>query len=198
MSTPGRAGFGRRAYGEKSYNKRVKTPIHLKNIVLRPARPGEGKTAGRLVEARVGWMEEKGIEQWPRKHYLAVYNPAYFEAAARRGELWVLEESGRILACAVILSRDERWRGREDASAWYVHNLASVPGAAGAGEMFLRLIEKEARRRKKCYLRLDCKTGARKINAYYREKGFRFAGYWGCPEYRGNLRQKKLIAGEEE
>ena len=169
----------------------------LRNLVLRRARRGEAEAAFRLVEGRVAWMEKTGISQWPRRHYLSVYNRAYFQAAVCRAELWLLFEGVRPLACAVVLTRDERWRGRDEASAWYVHNLASLPGVPGAGAAFLRLLEKEARRAQAEYLRLDCKTGARKINAYYRKKGFVFTGYWGNGEYRGNLRQKKLITGEE-
>lgn len=159
--------------------------------VLRPAQKGEEKTAFNIIEARVTWLEQKGISQWPRGHYLSVFSQAYFKKAQEKGTLWLLEQNGRTTACAVLLEQDERW-GQDNTPAWYVHNLASWPHCPGAGAQLLTLAEQEAARRGKRYLRLDCLTGARKLNAYYRTKGYRFAGYWKQPEYHGNLRQKLL------
>lgn len=160
-------------------------------VLLRPAKKGEEKTAFNIIEARVTWLEQKGISQWPRGHYLSVFSRAYFKKAREKGELWLLEQNGRAAACAVLLEQDERW-GQDHTPAWYVHNLASCPHSPGAGAQLLALAEQEAARRGKRYVRLDCLTGSRKLNAYYRTKGYRFAGYWKQPEYHGNLRQKLL------
>lgn len=140
-------------------------------------------------------MEERAIRQWPRAHYLQVFNEAYFEKAARKGQLWLLEQTGLAVACAVLLTQDARWR-YDRIPAWYVHNLAALPACPGAGALFLIRTEQEAARRGKRYVRLDCQTGARKLNAYYRQKGYRFAGYCKLPQYRGNLRQKLLLPEE--
>lgn len=154
--------------------------------------PAKAVLALALVEQRVSWLETKGIEQWERSHYLSRYNLAYFENAARLGRLWGLFEESRLVASAVLLDKDSRWKGFEDAPAWYVHNLASAVDKPGAGAEFLYWAEMKARELKKQFLRLDCRTGAKKINAYYEEKGFLYAGECEEPFYKGTLRQKKL------
>ena len=176
---------------QKRYNKKMLVKLEPQKCVFRAARVGEGKLAFELISQRVTWMEQRGISQWPREHYLQVFNQDYFEAAAKQGQLWFLEQDGCPAACAVLLEEDERW-GYDKQPSWYVHNLASLSTCPGAGALFLTLTEREAARRGKRYVRLDCLTGARKLNAYYRQKGYRFAGYWKQPQYRGNLRQKLI------
>ena len=157
-----------------------------------PLSPAQAKQAFALVEERVTWFENNGIDQWARAHYLSHYNLAYFENAARRGQLWGLFEGSRLVASAVLLDKDPRWQDYEKLPAWYVHNLAAAVDKSGAGTEFLRKAEVKARENKKHYLRLDCKAGAKKINAYYEEKGFAYVGEWGEDAYKGTLRQKKL------
>lgn len=166
--------------------------ICLQNTFLHQASPGQGGLAFALIERRISWMEQHGIEQWPRAHYLGVFNQDYFERAAGQGQLWLLRDSKAVLACAVVLEQDERWKGKDSAPAYYVHNLASLPQYPGAGGRLLVLLEEKALRDGKRFLRLDCKTGARKINAYYRRRGYQFAGYFRSEPYNGNLRQKPL------
>ena len=145
--------------------------------------PAKAVLALALVEQRVTWLETKRIEQWARSHY---------ENAARLGRLWGLFEASRLVASAVLLDEDPRWQDYEKAPAWYVHNLASAVDKPGAGAEFLYWAEMKARKLKKQFLRLDCRTGAKKINAYYEEKGFLYAGECEEPFYKGTLRQKKL------
>ena len=107
--------------------------------------PAKAVLALALVEQRVTWLETKRIEQWARSHYLSRYNLAYFENAARLGRLWGLFEDSRLVASAVLLDKDPRWKGFEDAPAWYVHNLASAVDKPGAGAEFLHRAEMKAR-----------------------------------------------------
>ncbi|WP_428057721.1 hypothetical protein [Candidatus Avelusimicrobium fimicolum] len=116
--------------------------------------PAKAVLALALVEQRVSWLETKRIEQWERSHYLSRYNLAYFENAARLGRLWGLFEASRLVASAVLLDKDPRWKGFEDAPAWYVHNLASAVDKPGAGAEFLHRAEMKARELKKQFLRL--------------------------------------------
>lgn len=164
----------------------------LKQAVFTQGAAADAPSVLSLLNRRIDWMEARGIFQWPREHYLAHYNRAYFEERAQNGELWLLKAGRRLLACAVLLERDERW-GDDPTPACYVHNLAAEPDVPGAGARLLAYFEDLARRRGKKALRLDCKTGAKEINAYYRKKGFRFVGYWKQPEYGGNRREKILL-----
>lgn len=164
----------------------------LQRARLTRGKPADALAVVALLSNRIDWMEERGINQWPREHYLAHYNASYFEERARRGELWLLKDGSRLAACAVLLEWDERW-GNDPIPAYYVHNLAADPDMPGAGGRLLTHFEDLARQAGKKALRLDCKTGAKAINAYYRKKGFRFVGYWKQPEYGGNRREKILL-----
>ena len=134
--------------------------------------PAKAVLALALVEQRVSWLETKGIEQWERSHYLSRYNLAYFENAARLGRLWGLFEASRLVASAVLLDEDPRWQDYEKTPAWYVHNLASAVDKPGAGAEFLYWAEMKARELKKQFLRLDCRTGAKKLMRIMKKRVF--------------------------
>ena len=74
------------------------------------------------------------------------------------------------------------------ATIWLILKMPPV----WAGAEFLYWAEMKARELKKQFLRLDCRTGAKKINAYYEEKGFLYVGECEEAFYKGTLRQKKL------
>ena len=48
--------------------------------------------------------------------------------------MYVLREvgSGKLMCAVVLLDTDERWNGKPDIPAYYVHNLGTKPGITGA------------------------------------------------------------------
>ena len=58
------------------------------------------------------------------------------------------------LVCgAILLEEDARWR--DQANAYYIHNLASKPYQKGTGKIFFSYLESFAKEKGKEYLRLD-------------------------------------------
>lgn len=164
----------------------------LTNSLLTPGSVQQACAAFGVIQRRIEWMEQRGIEQWPRKHYLRLFNRAYFEQAARKKQLWLLKWENTVLACAVVLDQDDRWQKKPFVPAYYIHNFASLPEYPGAGGRLLALLEAKALQDGKTCLRLDCKTGSAPLNRYYRRRGYAFAGYFRSAVYNGNLRQKNL------
>lgn len=146
-----------------------------------------------LIDGRIRWMDDEGIEQWNKNHYRERYPKAYYMGNADAGRFYVLADrkTGEVVAGAVLLDDDPRW-GQQTSAAFYVHNLVASVHAAGAGSAMLHFIGDLARSRGKEYVRLDCIVGNGKLNAWYESQGYLQAGTTTDGEYRGVLREKKL------
>ena len=146
-----------------------------------------------LLRERIAWMDEVGIQQWNTTDYWAVYPESHYEALTERGELYVLrrEEDGVLVAAAALYESDPRWPDCTP-PAFYVHHLLTDMGEKGAGRELLRHCEELGRQRGKVYLRLDCAIDNERLNRYYEEQNYVFAGTCVDGVYVGNLRQKRL------
>ena len=166
----------------------------MSRYVFRPARADEVPAVFELIMARVRWMDEAGIRQWNVTDYAACYPPAHYEAARRRGDLFVLTDDAGIAACAVLRQDDERWpEGMQAAEpAFYLHHLASRIGAKGAGCIFLQMAEEYALARGKTRFRLDSADDNAFLADYYAARGYLPVGTCVDGLYRGILREKIL------
>ena len=106
------------------------------------------------------------------------------------GELFVLEEAGKILCVGALFHEDERWP--EAASARYLHHFASDVDAKGMGDVFLREAERYAAAKGAEYMRLDSAVGNETLEHYYASRGYTEAGRCEDGLYKGILRQKRL------
>ena len=77
--------------------------------VFRQACVEEASAVFELIMGRVRWMDEKGIRQWNVTNYDDCYPLTYYEAACRRGDLFVMTAAGKIISCAVLKQEDDRW-----------------------------------------------------------------------------------------
>ena len=100
------------------------------------------------------------------------------------------DEAGQILAVGALLHEDERWPVQ--ASAYYLHHLASRVDAKGAGSVFLNMAEDYTARMGKRYMRLDSAVGNKNLEHFYASRGYVEAGFCKDGLYEGILRQKKL------
>ena len=111
------------------------------------------------------------------------------EASIRAGDMYVLEEDGRILAAAKINQKQEEsyaqgtWTHEAaDSEVLVLHTLVVHPEAAGRGigKRFVAFYEECAARMACPYLRMD--TNARNANAraLYRKLGYREADIVPC------------------
>ena len=146
-----------------------------------------------LIMRRVAWMDTVGIRQWNVTKYDQRYPLHYYEMRRQKEELFVLTdgETGEILSVGALLHEDERWP--DQASAYYLHHLASDPKAKGTGSIFLQMAEAYTAKDGKAYMRLDSAIGNKNLENYYASRGYREAGFCKDGLYEGVLRQKKLI-----
>lgn len=83
------------------------------------------------------------------------------------------QETNQLVCGAVLLEEDARWKNQ--ANAYYIHNLASNPYQKG-----------------KEYLRLDSLRGNETLEDYYSMLGFVEKGTCIDGNYHGILRERKL------
>ena len=160
--------------------------------IFREAKKEEIRAVFDLIMGRVAWMDQVGIRQWNTTKYDQRYPLSYYEQRRQMEELFVLtDEAGRILAVGALLHEDERWPTQ--ASAYYLHHLASRVDARGAGSIFLQEAEDYTARMGKRYLRLDSAVGNRNLERFYASRGYVAAGFCKDGLYEGILRQKELI-----
>ncbi len=161
--------------------------------IFRQATQQEVPEVFALIMRRVAWMDEVGIRQWNVTKYDRRYPPDYYEMRRQKGELFVLVdgETGKLLSVGALLHEDERWP--EPDSAYYLHHLASDPGAKGTASIFLEMAEKYTAQQGKIYMRLDSAIGNQKLEHYYASRGYVEAGFCKDGLYEGVLRQKRLV-----
>ena len=67
------------------------------------------------------------------------------------------QETNQLVCGAVLLEEDARWK--DQANAYYIHNLASNPYQKGTGKLFFSYLESFTKEKGKEYLRLDSLRG---------------------------------------
>ncbi len=163
------------------------------NYTFRVAEPCEVEAVYLLYKKRIQWMDKKGVRQWNATGYLEAYPVDYFIKQQNCGNLYVLMEDDTIVGAVVLLQEDERWADKEDSSAYYVHNLVTDSGVAGAGKRILMESEKIALSEGKSAVRLDCDVDSVFLNNYYESLGYKLAGNCRDGAYFGNRREKILV-----
>ena len=165
-----------------------------RSYTFRPAAEEETADVFRLIMDRVRWMDEVGIRQWNVTHYDECYPPAYYEAARRRGDLFVMTDGAEILACAVLKQEDDRWPEEMQRAhpAFYLHHFATRLGEKGVGRIFLAMAEDYALRQGKTHFRLESADDNPVLTAYYDSCGYHPVGTCVDGLYTGILREKKL------
>ena len=128
------------------------------------------------------------------------------EAALRRGDLYVYEEEGKILASAVInqVQVDVYAKGSwkypaEDREVLVLHTLTVSPAAGkkGIGKSFVAFYEQCARDCGCSVLRMDTNARNKVARSFYQKLGYREAGivpctFNGIPNVDLVLLEKKL------
>lgn len=157
-----------------------------------PASSADLPRVYQLIDARIRWMDEKGIRQWNVTDYWGCYPPAHYQRAVDMGCMHLLRrENGEIVCMAVLWEEDPRWP-EDGVPAYYVHHLVTALDAPGAGRAILRHCEAYAARQGKHYLRLDCAVDSPVLNTYYGSQGYEPAGECADGLYTGILRQKRV------
>lgn len=160
--------------------------------VFRKAQPGEETRVFSLIQERIAWMDEHGINGWNHADYTSVYPLKHYRQILQN--LFVLQDTqtNEILCAGALYDADDRWEAPE--SAYYLHHFTSKVGSSQAGTEFLQYAENYARCQGKVYLRLDSAKNNRQLAAYYERHGYLPVGTCSDGSYQGILWEKKLDA----
>ncbi len=161
---------------------------------LRPATADEVGTFVELLEDAAIWMRGRGIDQWRPGSMRA--QRAAFAVAQTRGEIWVLEQAGRIAGGAVLRSEpDPIWADLPVADAMYVGKLVVARDALGehVGGRILDELEAIARARGTKWMRLVCVASNESLARYYQRRGYYPRGSAGSGDFELMRHDKRLV-----
>jgi ribosomal protein S18 acetylase RimI-like enzyme len=119
------------------------------------------------------WLLARGIRQWPDP-----FPRDRVEALAERGDFYVGECEGQLVATIALLWDDPTFWGEQPPVAGYVHALAVRRAWAGRGigERLLAWADEQIVRAGRELLRLDCVADNRDLRRYYERLGFEERG----------------------
>ncbi len=143
----------------------------------------------KIIDDRIHWMDEVGINQWNKTNYWECYPESYYINRMNHGELFVFkhEKSGKIIGTICLFPEDYRWV--PDKNALYAHHLATSLGVTGTGRAIIEASKVVAANKGKECLRLDCAIGNDNLNTFYESMGFEYVGPVVDRLYKGNLRE---------
>ncbi len=162
-------------------------------FVFEKAKSEDAKAVFALVNERISWMDEIGVEQWNKEDYWMVYPQSYYLNAISNGRLFVLRDktSGLVISAGVLSESDSRWSD-DGVKAVYLHNFVSSLVSPGSGGIFLAECESYAKQYGAQVLRLDCAASNDKLNDYYEQRGYYAVGVVTDGNYTGIKREKRL------
>lgn len=146
-----------------------------------------------IITDRIEWMDRQGLHQWNKTHYMQRYPREYFLAGIEKGLLYVaLDEQNRVAGLMALLTEDPRWAEDKPKNCYYVHHLAAKPDAKGAGKALLEFCRQLSVQEGRECIRLDCQLGNDRLNAFYEDLGYVYAGPMVEDDYEGIKREKAL------
>jgi predicted N-acetyltransferase YhbS len=144
-------------------------------VNVRRCQASDAAEVGALLDEATVWVGERGYEQWPFP-----YPRDEIAAAIDRGEVYVAELDGDVVATVTLLWDDPVYWGDRPPDAAYVHKLAVRRACAGQriGSAIVEWADRTAAAAGRRFLRLDCLGDNPAIRAYYEQLEF---------EHRGDL-----------
>jgi len=122
-----------------------------------------------LLDEATVWVGERGYEQWPLP-----FPREEIAAAIERGEVYVAELGGDVVATVTLLWDDALHWGERPPDAAYVHKLAVSRAFAGRriGHGIVEWADATAAANGRSFLRLDCLRTNPGIRRYYEQLCF--------------------------
>jgi ribosomal protein S18 acetylase RimI-like enzyme len=142
-------------------------------VNVRRCQAADVSVVAALLDEATVWVGDRGYEQWPLP-----YPQDEIAAAIERGEVYVAEMDGDVVATVTLLWDDAlHWPGAPPDAA-YVHKLAVSRACAGRriGQAIVEWAGRKTSAAGRDYLRLDCVRDNPGIRAYYERLGFEHRG----------------------
>jgi predicted N-acetyltransferase YhbS len=138
-------------------------------VNLRGCQARDVAAVATLLDEATVWVGQRGYEQWPLP-----FPREEIAAAIARGEVYVAELDGDVVATVTLLWEDAlHWPGKPPDGA-YVHKLAVSRARAGQriGRAIVEWADRTAAAAGREFLRLDCLRRNPGIRTYYERLGF--------------------------
>lgn len=146
-----------------------------------------------IIVSRCKWFEDNKINQWKINSYPKRYDITYLKNQMKENKLFIAKKDGIVVGGFLLKEKDYKyWSDCDNVEAYYIHHLAVKIGEKGLGKIMIDFAQKEARKNKKKYLRLDCVSNNKKLNNYYQKLNFENAGSIRIKNCIENLWQMKL------
>ena len=126
-----------------------------------------------LLEAIADWLVARGVRQYTPDSFRA--SRPYFAESIGRGEVhWAHIDAERVGSVRMLNEDPLVWPDAPKNDATYLYNLVvyRLWGHRGVGRHILERAEREARARRKVFLRLDCAVDNQFLRQYYADAGF--------------------------
>jgi ribosomal protein S18 acetylase RimI-like enzyme len=140
---------------------------------MRLTEPADAGAVLDLLSEAATWTAANGRANWPAR-----FPTAIVERGIERGELFVAELDGELVATLALQWSDRRFWGEQPPDAGYVHRLAvrRAHAGRGLGADALEWASAQVRERDRRWLRLDVPADNLPLGAYYERLGFRPRG----------------------
>lgn len=160
-------------------------------VVVTRGRAEDVAAAVTIEEDAVRWVRSLGYEPGEPPRPLS----DIFAEAVARGQMYLAHDDVETAGKLALTEADDLWAGRPG-NALYVHGLVvrRTFAGRGIGRALLRWAEREAARRGKSLLRLDCDALNPALRAYYERAGFAHVGDVTLP-HRTAARYEKPVEG---
>jgi len=141
---------------------------------LRVSGSGEAEVSAAIIEEVAAWGASQEYPSWLPGSFTG---PDSLGMSRLRGDiaarsLYLVWRAGTPVATFSLLERDPMYWPAAGDEALYLHRFAVRRAAAGAGRHAVEWCLREARRRDRRYVRLDCLAENRGIRRYYERFGF--------------------------
>ncbi|MGD6793121.1 GNAT family N-acetyltransferase [Metabacillus indicus] len=150
----------------------MRTDLHIRLAVL-----DEASHIIKLLRDTAQWIQEQGINQW--SYLLDGGEDEEIVRCIENNQTHVVEKNGELTATFTLYPLQNEWDqeiwGHQEENAVYLHRLAvnSAYMKQGIGNVILSWIPEAV---SADWIRLDCVADNEKLNAFYRENGFEWAG----------------------
>ena len=104
-----------------------------------------------LIELRMQWMDQKGLEHWNKHNYLEIYPRSYFIENIEH--FYVAFQNDRMTGAICLYTTDPRWK--DGRYAYYIHHLVADTTQKGVGKELIEYTFDLAKKENIDCVRLD-------------------------------------------
>jgi hypothetical protein len=141
---------------------------------IRRADASELDIAADILEEAASWSATEALGSWTPGVFTGSdsVGMSRLRSDMATGGLHLVRIAGRVAATFSLLERDTLYWPLAGDEALYLHRFGVRRSAAGVGRLAIAWMVREAQRRGREYLRLDCLADNPRIRRYYESCGF--------------------------